>query len=92
MLVTVITAKSSKKLPKVSWPIESENDRILFEIGGDSAGVIIETGLQTVVIYDVFDVRGNMPATSGCGLPRPGKLPIFGSVHRYAGFLDHLGP
>ena len=28
MLVAVMTASSSKKLPKVNWPIESENDRI----------------------------------------------------------------
>ena len=28
MLVAVITASNSRKLPKVSWPIESENDRI----------------------------------------------------------------
>jgi len=34
--VTMITASTSRKLPNVSWPIESENDRGCVEIGGNS--------------------------------------------------------
>ena len=35
--VMMITASTSMKLPNVSWPIESENDRVGGEFGGNSA-------------------------------------------------------
>src|SRR4030081_3021177 len=38
MLVAVMTASSSRKLPKVNWPIESENDRILWTIAAKGMG------------------------------------------------------
>ena len=35
MLVMAIIASSSAKLPKVSWPIESEADRLILELYRD---------------------------------------------------------
>ena len=58
--VMMITASTSMKLPNVSWPIESENDRVVGEFGGDSVGHVIEAGLQSAAIYDVFRAMGNM--------------------------------
>jgi hypothetical protein len=46
MLVMAMTASTSRKLPKVSCPIENENDRSLCEIGGNSDDMMNETGLQ----------------------------------------------
>jgi hypothetical protein len=49
------------KLPNVSWPIESENDRGGSEFGGVSAVMWVGAGLLSGAIYDVFRAVGNMP-------------------------------
>ena len=38
-LVITIIARISRKLPKVSWPIESENDRIRRTIAAKAMGI-----------------------------------------------------
>jgi hypothetical protein len=38
MLVAVMTASNSRKLPKVNWPIESENDRARRTIAAKGMG------------------------------------------------------
>jgi hypothetical protein len=60
--VMMITASTSMKLPNVSWPIESENDRGDGEFGGVSAVMLVGAGLLSGAIYDVFRAVGNMPA------------------------------
>ena len=60
--VMMITASTSMKLPNVSWPIESENDRGGGEFGGVSAVMLVGAGLLSGAIYDVFRAVGNMPA------------------------------
>jgi hypothetical protein len=42
--VMMITASTSMKLPNVSWPIESENDRGGGEFGGVSAVMLVGAG------------------------------------------------
>ena len=42
--VMMITASTSRKLPKVSWPIENANTRVFGEFGGDSADMAVQTG------------------------------------------------
>jgi hypothetical protein len=49
MPVIVITASNSRKLPKVSWPIESENDRIRRTRAAKGMG--IGTGLRESPFY-----------------------------------------
>jgi hypothetical protein len=39
MPVAVMTVKSSRKLPKVIWLIDSENDRIRCEIVANAGGI-----------------------------------------------------
>ena len=56
----MITASTSRKLPNVSWPIDSENDRVIGEFRRQFRGHVIEAGLQSVVIYDVIRAMGNM--------------------------------
>src|SRR5258708_38459516 len=46
MLVAVMTASSVKKLPKVIWPIESENDRIRCKIDAKADDMAKITGLK----------------------------------------------
>ena len=58
--VMMITARTSKKLPKVSWPMENAKARVFGGFGGDSADMAVQTGLLTAAIYDVFWPRGNM--------------------------------
>jgi hypothetical protein len=38
-LVITIIASRSRKLPKVSWPIDSENDRIRWTIAAKALGI-----------------------------------------------------
>jgi hypothetical protein len=57
MLVAVMTASSRRKLPKVSWPIESENDRKRCRIAA-KAGMMTGSGLQPA-IYQINPFRGN---------------------------------
>ena len=38
MLVAVMTASISRKLPKVNWPIESESDRIRWTMAAKGMG------------------------------------------------------
>jgi hypothetical protein len=40
MLVAVITASSSRKLPKVSCPIDSDIDRTRLQIAANAAGIL----------------------------------------------------
>ena len=40
----MITASTSMKLPNVSWPIESENDRVVGEFGGNSEVMLLRPG------------------------------------------------
>jgi hypothetical protein len=61
MLVAMMTASSVKKLPKVIWPIESENDRIRFKITATIDDMAQITGFQKPTIYDVIPRRGNLP-------------------------------
>ena len=60
MLVIMITASTSRKLPKVSWPIESENDRIRWTMAAN--GMVIETGSDSPDIYAGIGLGGNQPA------------------------------
>src|SRR5882724_2946810 len=46
MLVAVMTASSVRKLPKVIWPIESENDRIRDKIAAKTDDMAEKTGLK----------------------------------------------
>ena len=62
--VMMITASTSRMLPKVSWPIENANERVFGEFGGDSADMAVQTGLLTAPIYDVFRPRGNLPGAA----------------------------
>jgi hypothetical protein len=58
MLVAVMTASNSKKLPKVSCPIESENDRIRPSSAKNAGGMVIETEAPIrQSIYDVLRAR-----------------------------------
>ena len=60
--VTMITASTSRKLPKVSWPMESEKMRFFSGGGVNSADIgALKTGLSEAPIYDVFRSRGNLP-------------------------------
>ena len=58
--VMMITASTSMKLPNVSWPIDSENDRGIVEFGGNSAVMVSGPGSNRRAIYDVFRAVGNM--------------------------------
>ncbi len=40
----MITASTSRKLPNVSWPIDSENDRVIGEFGGNSEVMLLRPG------------------------------------------------
>ena len=60
MLVIAIIASSSMKLPKVSWPIESENDRISSD--ECSEGIGIGTGLREPQLYDGNACHGELAA------------------------------
>jgi hypothetical protein len=55
MLVAVMTASNSRKLPKVSRPIESGNDRIRCKIAVSAGGMVNETGFKTA-IYTMYSV------------------------------------
>ena len=39
MPVAVMTASSNRKLPKVIWPIDSENDRMRWESAAKADGI-----------------------------------------------------
>ena len=49
MLVAAMTASSSRKLPNVNCPIESENERIRVRNAASAGGMMINTKLQMVV-------------------------------------------
>jgi hypothetical protein len=49
VLVIMITASTSRKPPNVSWPIESENDRILWTTVAKGMGIGTGSG-QTLYI------------------------------------------
>ena len=58
-LVITIIASSSMKLPNVSWPIESVNDRIRRTIAAKAIG--IGTGSEYPRLYDEIRPWGNLP-------------------------------
>src|SRR5882724_3188843 len=107
MLVAVITASSVKKLPKVIWPIESENDRIRYKIDAKIADMTEKTGLKDPV-YTTDFAPGNTRGASRrsgkisfqpghgriSGKVRPGSRPPVtkASIGCNAGLFDHLGP
>lgn len=60
--VTMITASTNRKLPKVSWPMESENVRFFSGVGVNSADIgAVEDRAIGVPIYDGLRPRGNTP-------------------------------
>src|ERR1700722_18976173 len=84
MLVIAIIASSSMKLPKVNWPIDSENDRIRRTIA--AKGMAIGTGSEQAVFIRRIWPRGER-GRRGRGL-HPGGSSIRGDP----GVLDHLRP
>src|SRR5258708_3331130 len=66
MLVAVMTASSVKKLPKVIWPIESENDRIRCKIDAKADDMAKITGLK------IQYIRRNTPPGEHVGTSRRG--------------------
>jgi hypothetical protein len=64
MLVAVMTASSNKKLPKVSRPIESGNDRIRCRTAASAGGMVNGTGLKTA-IYTMYSTSGREHAEQG---------------------------
>jgi hypothetical protein len=48
MLVAAMTVSSSKKLPNVNCPIESENERIRASNAANADDIMINTKLQMV--------------------------------------------
>src|SRR5438477_12536310 len=44
VLVMMMTASTSRKLPNVSWPIESENAICFDGFGGNSADILLRPG------------------------------------------------
>ena len=74
----MITASTSMKLPNVSWPIDSENDRGVGEFGGNSEVMVSRPGSNRAAIYDVFRAVGNMlkaTATDKFRRRRPSAAP-----------------
>src|SRR5450756_398314 len=87
MLVAVMTASNSKKLPKVSCPIESGNDRIRTSSAANAGGMVIETGAPiSLNIYDVF--RAMVHAEPR----RRFRRTAWSSIRGNAGVLDDLCP
>jgi len=87
MLVAVMTASNSKKLPKVSCPIESENDRIRASSAANAGGMVIETGAPIRRnIYDLYRAMVQSERAGGLAEP-PGP-----SIRGDAGVLDDLRP
>src|ERR1700759_2835469 len=80
MLVALITAKTSRKPPKVNWPIESEIDRIRWRMAAKGMGSKPATG--NTVLYAGNRPQGNHGARA-LGLTL---------IRRNPGVLDHLGP
>ena len=64
MLVAVMTASSNRKLPKVSRPIESGNDRIRCRTAASAGGMVNGTGLKTA-IYTMYSTSGREHAGHG---------------------------
>jgi hypothetical protein len=71
--VMMITASTSMKLPNVSWPIESENDRGGSEFGVVSAVMLVGPGSYRSAIYDVFRAREHAENTGEPGKNWPGR-------------------
>ena len=81
MLVAVITASSSRKLPKVNCPIESEDERIRASNAAKADGIMINTKLQIAVsVYET--TSENIPNRFGA------SEDIGRSAHRAD--LEHL--
>jgi hypothetical protein len=53
-----MTASNNRKLPKVSCPMESENDLIRPRYDANAGGMIIQTRLKSVVIYTKYRISG----------------------------------
>src|ERR1700730_14267374 len=56
VLVIMITASTSRKPPNVSWPIESENDRILWKTLAKGMG--IRTGSEQTLYIPRIEPKG----------------------------------
>ena len=68
----MITASTSMKLPNVSWPIESENDRGGSEFGGNSAVMWLGPGSCRHNIRRISAPWGTCRTTDGMGkIARP---------------------
>src|ERR1700682_4484414 len=81
MLVAVMIASNSRKLPKVSWPIESENARIRWTRAAKGMGIGTDSGQSTFIRWNPpqGEHPGNptTPAAPGRMVPRvaaPGSL------------------
>src|SRR6266849_9582744 len=103
MLVAVMTASSVRKLPKVIWPIESENDRIRYKIAAKTDDMAEKTGLKNPLYTTEIAAGGTC---EGAPAERQSQLSAWkwrisgsrrcpitkASIGRNAGFFDHLGP
>jgi hypothetical protein len=107
MLVAVMTASSVRKLPKVIWPIESENDRIRDKIDAKTDDMAEKTGLKNPLYTTEAATGGTCERHPGGAKAsiQPGNggfpaavfrwpwLPVTkASVGCNAGLFDHLGP
>ena len=72
-LVIMIIASSSMKLPKVSWPIESENDRIRWTSAAKTMGIGTGSGCRGNIGRN--SPQGELaPAPAGLAEPVPPRM------------------
>ena len=71
MLVIMMIASTSRKPPKVSWPIESEDDRPRRNNAENTARMMVEPDPRTSPIYPYFRARGNSSGRLCHGRKRP---------------------
>src|SRR5260370_26496046 len=79
MLVAVMTASNSRKLPKVSWPIESENDRIRWTRAAKGMGIGTGSGQCTFIRWNwpQGEHAGNHTTPAATGLDGSGRTMIW---------------
>jgi hypothetical protein len=68
MLVAVMTASNNRKLPKVSRPIESGNDRIRCKIAASAGGMVNETGFKFAICIQLIPLRGEHAGDAGMAM------------------------
>ena len=74
MLVAVMAASTSRKLPKVNWPIESEIDRNLWTMA--AKGIVVWTGSVQPALYAGMGRWGNIRRSpTGRRWPKGGPQP-----------------